>query len=143
MVHAYRIKHGMSMDAFAHLVGVTKSYISILEKGVNPKTGKTLVPSLITAINIANVLGVPLGDLVQDFKAQVPLSKPWDPNAREYDPVSQLLDAPDFRADMQKIFKDKTPKEVSVAKEQIKLLIKAIFLPINAKKKRRKKHETD
>jgi len=47
---AYREEHGLSMRAMADLCGFSKAYINILEKGINPKTGK-VYPSQVTLLD--------------------------------------------------------------------------------------------
>ena len=48
IVKEYRIAHNMSMDVFASRSGLSKGYISMLEKNVNPKNGKPITPSIET-----------------------------------------------------------------------------------------------
>lgn len=46
IVKNYRIMHNLSMDAFSEKSGISKAYISLLEKNRHPKTGKTIAPSI-------------------------------------------------------------------------------------------------
>lgn len=46
IIKKYRKEHGLSMDAFSKRSGISKSYISILEKNQHPKTGKPITPSV-------------------------------------------------------------------------------------------------
>lgn len=39
-VKKYRKEHGLSMQAFGNMCGLSRAYISILEKGINPTTNK-------------------------------------------------------------------------------------------------------
>ena len=52
-VKQYRKKHALSMHAFGKLCGLSRAYISILEKGINPTTNKSFVPTLETLNKIA------------------------------------------------------------------------------------------
>lgn len=52
IIRQYRDEHSISMDTFARQSGMSKQYISILEKNCHPKTGKPVIPS-ITMINKA------------------------------------------------------------------------------------------
>ncbi len=61
---SYREEHGLSQRRFAALCGLTNGYISMLEKGVNPSTGKAIVPSITAYQSIARATGVPLGKLL-------------------------------------------------------------------------------
>lgn len=44
IVKKYRLEHKISMDEFARLSGLSKGYISMLEKNENPRTKKTDIP---------------------------------------------------------------------------------------------------
>lgn len=46
VIHKYRIENNLSMDAFSERSGISKSYISLLEKNKHPKTGKPITPSV-------------------------------------------------------------------------------------------------
>ena len=46
IIQNYRAENGLSMDEFARRSGISKSYIGFLEKGIHPKTGKIIRPSI-------------------------------------------------------------------------------------------------
>lgn len=46
IIKNYRRKHKLSMDAFSSKSGISKAYISLLEKNKHPKTGKAIAPSI-------------------------------------------------------------------------------------------------
>ena len=46
LIKEYRSAHEMSMDDFAQKSGISKAYISLLEKNKHPKTGKPIAPSV-------------------------------------------------------------------------------------------------
>ena len=47
IIYEYRMTHNkMSMDAFSEKSGISKAYISLLEKNKHPKTGKPIAPSV-------------------------------------------------------------------------------------------------
>ena len=125
-VHAYRIKHGLTMQEFAIRAKVSKGYISMIEHGGNPRNGKPIKPKLETCINIARVLGVKVSDLFPDSAAD---DSPKKPKEEKIDPVSALLDAKDVRAVVRKHFKDATPEKIAIAKKQLKMLIKVLAMP--------------
>lgn len=64
IINQYRIEHKMSMDKFADLSGLSKGYISMLEKNQHPKTGKSITPSLETFILVSNAMGINLNELI-------------------------------------------------------------------------------
>lgn len=53
IIKEYRTSHGLSQDAIAERSGLSKAYISILERNRNPKTGEPPVASLKTINSIA------------------------------------------------------------------------------------------
>ena len=46
IIKDYRKTNKMSMDLFAEKSGLSKAYISLLEKNRHPKTGKPIAPSI-------------------------------------------------------------------------------------------------
>ena len=46
IIKNYRSEHALSMDAFSERSGISKAYISLLEKNKHPKTGKEIAPSI-------------------------------------------------------------------------------------------------
>lgn len=64
IIKNYREEHGLSMDSFAQLSGLSKGYISMLEKNVNPRTGKSITPSLDTYNSVAKALNIDLDMLL-------------------------------------------------------------------------------
>ena len=46
IIKDYIKKHDLSMDAFSEKSGISKAYISLLEKNKHPKTGKNIAPSI-------------------------------------------------------------------------------------------------
>lgn len=69
-IKAYRTSKNISMDDFSAMTGLTKSYISILEKNINPKNNKNVVPSLTTIKVVADAIGVPLKALINKLDKQ-------------------------------------------------------------------------
>ena len=54
----------MSQRAFASACGITNAHISLLEQGINPKTGKPLTPTLPMLKKIANGMGISVDELL-------------------------------------------------------------------------------
>ena len=63
-IKKYRINHQCSMDDFARRSGLSKAYVSILERNYNPSTKKAAVPSLDTIKRVASATGVDFNDLL-------------------------------------------------------------------------------
>lgn len=55
--------------------GLSKGYISMLERGVNPTTNKEPIPTLETVYKIANAFGVPSDTLLDNVEGQVSINK--------------------------------------------------------------------
>lgn len=66
-IKSYRDDHDMTMESFASKSGLTKGYVSMLEKGTNPRSGKEIVPSLETIRKVADATGVKLDDLIANL----------------------------------------------------------------------------
>ena len=65
LVSKYRKEKGLSLQDFATLVGTSRGYIHILEKGINPATGKPAVPGTKTLTSIAETMGMDLPSLLE------------------------------------------------------------------------------
>lgn len=46
LIKQYRTKHNMNMRTFSQLSGLSRAYISMLERNLNPTTGKPIAPSI-------------------------------------------------------------------------------------------------
>lgn len=46
----YREKHDISQRQFARMTGLSNSYISMLEKGLNPSSGKPIIPTILNLL---------------------------------------------------------------------------------------------
>lgn len=52
-INSYRTEHNLTMEQFAKSASLSKGYISMLEKGYNPQTGKKIIPYISALNNIA------------------------------------------------------------------------------------------
>ncbi len=64
-INSYRKKHDLTMEEFAKLASLSKGYISMLERGYNPQTGKKIIPSISALNNIAKAAGTDLDYLLK------------------------------------------------------------------------------
>ena len=86
LVHSYRVNNKMTMQEFADRCGLSKGYISMLEKGKHPQNARLLVPSVITLKKIASALGLDikaLGELLDDG-AEITINDPTSENLGMY-----------------------------------------------------------
>lgn len=63
IIKAYRTEHKLSMDAFSDRSGISKAYISLLEKNKHPKTGKEIAPSIQSIKQAAHGMGMTFDEL--------------------------------------------------------------------------------
>ena len=64
-INSYRTEHNLTMEQFAKSASLSKGYISMLEKGYNPQTGKKIIPSISSLNNIAIATGTDLDHLLK------------------------------------------------------------------------------
>lgn len=62
----YRDFHDLSQRQFAALCGVSNGYISMLEKGENPKTGEPITPTMQSVVSIARGMGMTMQELLSE-----------------------------------------------------------------------------
>ena len=66
VIREYRKKNELSQRAFAEKCGdITNGYMSMIEKGKNPATGKPLVPSIEKLASIAKAMDMSLHHLIE------------------------------------------------------------------------------
>lgn len=64
IVKNYRDQHSLTMDEFAERSGLSKGYISMLEKNKNPANDKNIAPSLNTIKKVADAIKVDFNELI-------------------------------------------------------------------------------
>ena len=65
LIRDYRDSHGLSQRQFASQCNLSNGYISILEKGLNPSTGKPVTPTLPQLKKLADGMGMTLTELFE------------------------------------------------------------------------------
>ncbi|MCI6754221.1 S24 family peptidase [Galactobacillus timonensis] len=93
IVKNYRKSHGLSMDAFAKQCGVSKAYIGFIESGVNPKTGKPIVPTIETVKKMATGMRISLDEFVRmmDDNSMINVGDNVDIPLPHEEPVRDIL----------------------------------------------------
>ena len=84
LIAQYRSEHGLSQRQFAVQCSLSNGYISMLEKGVNPKTGLPLTPTLQALKKLATGMGISLSDLIS-IADDMPVSLADDDTTTEPD----------------------------------------------------------
>jgi len=67
IISNYRTENKITMEEFANKCGLSKGYISMLERNENPKTKKTIIPTLETINRVADVIGIDLDTLLKEL----------------------------------------------------------------------------
>lgn len=75
IIKNYRTEHNLSMDAFSEKSGISKAYISLLEKNKHPKTGKAIAPSIQCIKQAANGMDIDFNNLFSMLDCDVSLSE--------------------------------------------------------------------
>ena len=74
IIKEYRTTHNLSMDAFSERSGISKAYISLLEKNKHPKTGKPIAPSIQSIKQAADGMGIDFNTLFGKIDGNVDIS---------------------------------------------------------------------
>lgn len=82
IIKKYRMDTGMTMQDFADASGLSKSYISMLEKNRNPQNSRNLIPSLSTFQKTAHAMGISVDELVRltDGRQKISLKSDGSPD---------------------------------------------------------------
>lgn len=95
IIKDYRKSHNMSMDLFAEKSGISKAYISLLEKNKHPKTGKPIAPSIQCIRQAANGMKMDFNVLFSMIDGNVTLVDEKSPDtltARDNHDIEKILD---------------------------------------------------
>lgn len=74
IIHDYRVKNKTSMELFAKNAGVSKAYISLLEKGYDPRTQREIIPSVTTIQKVARAMGTTFDELFKKLDGDILLN---------------------------------------------------------------------
>lgn len=95
-IRDYRKDHDMSMDKFSEISGISKSYISLLEKNKHPKTGKPIAPSIRCIRQVSDCVHIDFNTLFSMLDGDVSLSD---------EPVSSNLSLSSLEMDLLTAFR--------------------------------------
>ena len=79
IIKKYRDDRHMSMDSFAQLSGLSKSYISVLERNITPH-GNQPSPGIDTYRAVAKTLGLDVNELIRAVDDDIELPRPLPDN---------------------------------------------------------------
>ena len=87
IINQYRKVHKMSMGQFANISGLSKSYVSMLEKNYNPISQKEIIPTIETISKVSNAMKIDFDELFNQLGNQL-----VSVNFSQNNDVSKLLD---------------------------------------------------
>lgn len=64
LIREYRLEHDCSQRQLAIACGLSNGYISILEKGINPNTGRPVTPTIPQLKKLSSGMGMTLMELL-------------------------------------------------------------------------------
>lgn len=88
VIYQYRVKHGMSMDKFSEISGISKGYISMLEKNKTAR-GDEPSPSFEMYKSVAKAIGVSFDDLIRTVEGNISLT-PDVPSNPLFQPLPKM-----------------------------------------------------
>ena len=91
VIKEYRSAHNYSMEDMAGICGISKAYVSILEKNYNPATKGPVIPSLQVIKKVASGIGVSFDELLQKLNDDTVVS--FDFAVEEVNPSTDAADA--------------------------------------------------
>ena len=95
LIKEYRREHGYSMDQFAKMSGLSKAYISILERNVNPVNNKPVIPSLETIKAVAQAINMDFNDVIAVLDGNQPVSLKYEPEIPPgFEPMPKMKKVP-------------------------------------------------
>jgi Predicted transcriptional regulators len=119
IIKAYRNAHDYSMGDFAKLSGLSKPYISMLERDINSSTGKPIIPSVPTLQAVAKVMGISLDVLMKQIDDEQLISVSEDETPYYLNPetaklAQEIYENPQYRVlfDASRKLKPESIKEI-------------------------------
>ena len=95
LIKEYRREHGYSMDQFAKMSGLSKAYISILERNVNPVNNKPVIPSLETIKAVAQAINMDFNDVIAVLDINQPVLLKDEPEIPPgFEPMPKMKKVP-------------------------------------------------
>lgn len=129
-IKKYRENNNLSMDDFAEKSGLSKAYISMLEKNERTKTGKPIVPSLETYMAVARGINVNVNSLLKaigDYEDIFISNRSLDEQNHYYhdEETRDIADAISKDSELKLLFsaaRDASPEDLKTVHEMLKAL---------------------
>lgn len=123
LIFKYRTENELSMDDFSKKSGISKAYVSLIEKNVNPRNNKPVAPTLPTLKKIASAMNMDIDSLLKSLGNEQEISLTNDNNMD--DKIKELVHDVSINEDLKlllEIGKKMTPEQLSTHIEFLKKL---------------------
>ncbi len=118
VIREYREEHGLSQRQFALKCNISNGYISMLEKGLNPKTKEAIMPSIALLKTIADAMGISLNELLATAD-DLPVDLSGDLDAFTKNTPASIEEA-ERASEFVSLFAQLTPEQQNLVIAQIK-----------------------
>lgn len=140
VIKNYRTDNKISMDTFSELSGISKAYISLLEKNKHPKTGKPIIPSIQVIKQAANAMSIDFNELFSLIDSDVSLEnnqlEEQRLTAKDNREISSILANTEELLQQEGLMFDGEP----ASKESIDSILSAMKIGMEMAKKNNKKY---
>lgn len=109
IIKNYRHINHLTMQEFADRCGLSKGYISMLEKGKHPQNSRRLMPSIPTLAKIANAMNTDIDTFINVLDLDTIVTVNVDPDDIPFNP-------PDEIADLWNAWDQVTPEDKAIIK---------------------------
>ena len=104
LIKEYRNETKLSQRKFSELCNLSNTYISFIEKEMNPKTGRPLIPTLEQYKKIADGMGISVQQLFEKLDDDAPVNIHSDyqtehvtiDNIEKFSHIMQYMDREDY-----------------------------------------------
>lgn len=87
LIKQYRKEHGINMRDFASTSGLSRAYISILERNYNPATGKPIAPSIDAIKKVSEAMGMEFDTVFNMIDGDVTIQSRQDASSEYFHPL--------------------------------------------------------
>lgn len=99
IIKEYRTRTGESMDIFAKKSGLSKAYVSVLERNINPISQKPPIPSVQKIKAVAAAVGLDFNDVIAmlDEDSLISIDESPDEYPAPHQKDERKIENPDIR----------------------------------------------
>lgn len=87
-LYEYRQEHKLSMQDVADKCGFSKTYVYMLEKGINNRTGKAISPTVQNMTKLAEMANMTLDELIVILDEDQTVILKWEDHKEEEKPLT-------------------------------------------------------